>query len=176
MIRCGSNGFFFFFAAPNSFPKFPVFVFVIAVVPAFCEEVFFRGFIQRNYVRTLSPARGVLLAGLVFGLFHLSPVNLLPLTVMGWYLGYVYYRSGNLLVPAAVHFSNNILSLAVLQLQRGNPEAYPGTSMPGVAPEQLLALAGVSLALLVVVVFRLDRLTAGRVRASDSCRSRPSSL
>lgn len=168
--------FLFFLAGADSVPEFLVVAFVIAVVPAFCEEVFFRGFIQRNYVLTISPARGVLVAGFVFGLFHLSPVNLLPLTAMGWYLGYVYYRSGNLLVPVAVHFSNNMLSLMVLQLQRGNPEAHAGASLPGVAPGLLLPLAALSLALFVAAVYRFNRITVDTVRAGDAGRSRSSSL
>ena len=45
---------------------------------------------------------------------------------MGWYLGYVFYKTRNLLVPVLVHFCNNFLALSVLQLQRS---AQDGASM-----------------------------------------------
>ena len=111
-----------FLAGADSFSEFLAVAFVIAVIPAFCEEVFFRGYIQKNYMDALSPAGGILLTGFVFGLFHLSPANLVPLTFMGWYLGYVYYKTQSLFVPVTVHFCNNLLSLAVLQLQEKTPD------------------------------------------------------
>ena len=114
--------FLMFLAGADSFSEFLAVAFVIAVIPAFCEEVFFRGYIQKNYMDALSPAGGILLTGFVFGLFHLSPANLVPLTFMGWYLGYVYYKTQSLFVPVTVHFCNNLLSLAVLQLQEKTPD------------------------------------------------------
>lgn len=116
--------FLMYIAGADSAHEFVAVAFVVAVVPAFCEELFFRGYIQKNYMDSLSPAGGVLLTGFIFGLFHFSPANLVPLTCMGWYLGYVYYKSQNLFVPVAVHFCNNMLSLFLLQLQRRNPDVY----------------------------------------------------
>ncbi|WP_194185828.1 CPBP family intramembrane glutamic endopeptidase [Prosthecochloris ethylica] len=96
---------------------------VIAVVPACCEELLFRGFLQGSYKVTLLPVVAVVLVGAVFALFHMSPVNLLPLVLMGCLLGFLYEWSGHLGVPVLVHFSNNALSLLMLELQRTMPEA-----------------------------------------------------
>ncbi len=154
--------FLLFLAGADSIPEFLVVSFVIAIVPACCEEVLFRGYFLRNYVRALSPAGGVLLTGFVFGLFHLSPVNLVPLTVMGCYLGFVYYRTGSLLVPVAVHFLNNMFSLVLLQVQRRSALS----ALPEIPPESAAAgfwllLLVVSLALLALVLYRLGKLRIG---------------
>lgn len=114
--------FLMFLAGADSFGEFLAVVFVVAVIPSLCEEMFFRGYVQKNYMDSLSPTGGILLTGFVFGLFHMSPANLLPLTVMGWFIGYVYYKTQSLVVPIAVHFCNNFLSLVILQLQRENPD------------------------------------------------------
>ncbi len=123
--------FLFYLAGADSFPEFLVVACIVALVPAFCEELFFRGFVQRNYVESLSPARGVFLTGVLFGLFHFSPANLVPLACMGWFLGYLYETSKSLVLPIGVHFSNNLVSLVALQLQRKDSEAVAGTVTEG---------------------------------------------
>lgn len=100
---------------------------VFAVVPACCEELFFRGFIQRNYTVSLGPAGAVLFTGFVFALFHMDIANLLPLTLLGWYIGYIYRRTGVLAAPAAVHATNNLAALLFLF---GEERLTAGTAFP----------------------------------------------
>ncbi|HWR01971.1 MAG TPA: CPBP family intramembrane glutamic endopeptidase [Chlorobaculum sp.] len=90
---------------------------VIVLTPAICEELFFRGFVQKSLSEILSPTKGVLLTGLVFALFHMEWFNLLPLTLLGWYIGYIYLKSGDLAVPAAAHGTNNLMALVLLKIQ-----------------------------------------------------------
>ncbi len=90
---------------------------VIVLTPAICEELFFRGFVQKSLSEILSPAKGVLLTGLVFALFHMEWFNLVPLTLLGWYIGYIYLKSGDLAVPAAAHGTNNLMALVLLKAQ-----------------------------------------------------------
>lgn len=120
--------FLYYLAGADSFTEFLVVACIVALVPAVCEELFFRGYIQRNYVESLSPARGILLTSVLFGLFHFSPANLVPLFCMGWFLGYLYETSKSLVLPIAVHFSNNLLSLVVLQFQREDSRAIGGAN------------------------------------------------
>lgn len=150
--------FLIFLAGADSMSEFIAVAFVIAFVPAICEEVFFRGYIQRNYIYSLSPAAGVLLTGFVFGLFHMSPASLLPLTIMGWYLGYVYYKTQNLFVPVAVHFCNNFLSLVLLQLQRNKTDITGETVITAQTIGWVVFAVAVSLVLFLVVMRNLNRL------------------
>ena len=160
--------FLMFLAGADSVSEFIVVAVVVAVIPAVCEEIFFRGYIQKNYMDALSPARGILFTGFVFGLFHLSPANLLPLTLMGWYLGYVYYKTRNLLVPVMVHFCNNLLSLAMLQVQRSNPGMPDGIEVTGATTVFGLLFVGVSLLLFSFVFRRFNRLfPAGAIRSDE---------
>ncbi|HHE33186.1 MAG TPA: CPBP family intramembrane metalloprotease [Chlorobaculum parvum] len=89
---------------------------VFVLIPSICEELLFRGYIQKSLALNIAPRRAVLFAGLVFALFHLELFNLLPLTLLGWYIGYLYLKSGNLLVPAVAHGVNNLAALVLLHL------------------------------------------------------------
>ncbi|MEI8033165.1 MAG: CPBP family intramembrane glutamic endopeptidase [Chlorobiaceae bacterium] len=106
-------------ASVGSLPEFIAVALVFALVPALTEEVLFRGYIQQNYSRSLSPKRAVLLTGAVFAFFHLSAANLLPLALLGWYIGYIYSKTGDLTVPIAVHFANNFTALLLLEATKG---------------------------------------------------------
>jgi len=101
-------------ALVRNFPEFVLVAFVLALTPAVCEEMFFRGYIQQNYTRSISSGGAVLLTGFVFAFFHLSAANLLPLALLGWYIGYIYNRTGNLAVPFFLHFINNLAALLLL--------------------------------------------------------------
>lgn len=84
----------------------------LAVTPALCEEVLFRGYVQRQTERALGAARGILFSGVVFGLYHLRPSQVLPLCVLGVYLAYLAWRTGSLWIPVVVHFANNAFAVA----------------------------------------------------------------
>ena len=87
---------------------------------------------------------------------------------MGWYLGYVYYKTQNLLVPVMVHFCNNFLSLAVLQVQRTNPDMSDGMEMSGAATVFGLLSVGISLLLFSLVFRRFNRLfPAGAISGGE---------
>jgi hypothetical protein len=105
-------------ASSDSLPGFMEVAAVLALTPALCEELFFRGYVQKSFSSILSPLRAVLLTGFVFALFHMEPSNLLPLTLLGWYIGYIYLKSGNLAVPAVAHGTNNLAALLFLQGDR----------------------------------------------------------
>ena len=162
--------FLMFLAGADSLSEFLTVAVVVAIIPAVCEEVFFRGYIQKNYMDSLSPVSGILLTGFVFGLFHLSPANLVPLSFMGWYLGYVYYKTQNLMVPIMAHFCNNLLSLSLLQVQRNNTDIFEGMEIKDPTSVSGLLSVGVSLLLFAVVVRRFNRLfSASENRTANRC-------
>ncbi len=84
---------------------------MLAVTPAFCEELLFRGYFQRQAERGLGVFWGIALTGIVFGLYHLRLTQALPLMALGIYLAYVAWRSGSLWTSIAVHFANNAFAV-----------------------------------------------------------------
>ena len=101
----------------SSIPELCWLIIVIAVTPAICEEIFFRGYVQRTMERRIG-GRSVIIVGVLFGLFHLQPLSLISLSILGLVFGYFFYRSASLIPSMAAHFVNN--ALAVASLYGGN--------------------------------------------------------
>jgi len=142
-------------AQAGSVTEYMSVVVVFAVTPALCEELFFRGYIQQNYSNSLSSGNAVALTGFIFAFFHLSAANLLPLALLGWYIGYIYLSTGNLVVPVVVHFVNNMAALFFLFFtERRNLEGIFASKALLGSPWWWLVVAG-SLLLFVMVLRRL---------------------
>jgi uncharacterized protein len=77
--------------------------FMVAVLAPLFEESLFRGFLLTSLVRHLSSWQAIAISGFVFALAHLNLADLLPLTVLGMMLGFVYLRSQNLLASMLLH-------------------------------------------------------------------------
>ncbi|MEC4985461.1 MAG: CPBP family glutamic-type intramembrane protease [Oscillatoria sp. PMC 1068.18] len=92
------------------------FVTASVAAPVF-EEIMFRGFLLPSLTRYLPVWGAILGSSLIFSIAHLSLSEVLPLTMLGIVLGFVYTRSRNLLAPMLLHSLWNggtLLSLFVL--------------------------------------------------------------
>jgi membrane protease YdiL (CAAX protease family) len=86
-------------------------ILIVAVVPAIVEELLFRGFIQKIFERLMSPIVSAILAGTIFGLYHMNPFEVVPLIGLGVFFGLLRYRSQSLLLPMSAHFLNNLMAV-----------------------------------------------------------------
>ena len=109
-------------------------VLVVALTPALCEEVLFRGLIQRNLEAASNGFRAAVIGGIIFGLYHLNPFSFIPLAVLGIYFGFLVYRSNNLSLAIAAHFFNNFVACLAVYLQLDDdfiviaPNGAPGSA------------------------------------------------
>ncbi len=104
-------------AGSTSLPELGVVLLVVALIPAFAEEFLFRGLVQRSLEKLFTPIGAALVTGALFGLYHLNPFSLIPLMVLGGYLGFVAMRADSLWVSIATHFYNNLFACLALFLQ-----------------------------------------------------------
>ena len=127
---------------------------VLAVTPAFCEELLFRGYVQRQAERALGVATAILFSGFFFGLYHLRLTQLLPLVLLGVYLAYITWRTGSLWPAVVVHFANNAFAVALGAVASARPgwslDEIEAVTVPGY-------VVAVSLVAVVAIVFLLDR-------------------
>jgi membrane protease YdiL (CAAX protease family) len=90
---------------------------IVALIPAFGEEMLFRGVIQRlMHEITKNIHWAVIISALVFSAFHIQFYGFLPRFLLGLMLGYLYVFTGSLWVPIIVHFVNNLASVVVYYL------------------------------------------------------------
>ena len=98
-----------------------------AVIPAVCEEILFRGFLQAGFLQLFESApKGIVVTALVFAVFHLDPWRFLGVLLLGIFLGFVAHRTGSLIPAMVAHALNNLLS--ILQVREAfDPSLRPGS-------------------------------------------------
>lgn len=93
----------------------------LAVVPAVCEELFFRGYLFRALGTVCRPGVTIVITAVLFGLFHvlvrdaLLLERFLPTALMGLVLGCVASRSGSTLPGMLLHVLHNSTVLTAPQ-------------------------------------------------------------
>lgn len=93
-------------------------LFAAAVVAPVCEEVLFRGVIQKGLGRAMKPGWAIVAAALLFGAFHFDVLRFLPCAINGAAMGYATYRYRSLWAGIVVHASGNALAVGIAILQQ----------------------------------------------------------
>lgn len=97
----------------KTWPEYLFRIFGGSVLVGFCEEFAFRGFLQRVLSEKLGGMKGFILAAFLFALMHLDPWNFAAVFLLGLFLGYLVYLTGNLWVAVLVHFLSNGIAFSV---------------------------------------------------------------
>jgi sodium transport system permease protein len=145
--------------------------FVLALLPALCEELAFRGFILQGLLRGFRPRSAILLSAFLFALYQMNVFQFVPHFVFGVILGLLVVRSGSVLPAMVFHLVYNVLLLApaVLPGVRGVLERLlpsgQGMAEPTL-PRLAVALACAALACLALVAIGRRGRSAGEQLAS----------
>ena len=91
---------------------------IIALMPGFSEEIFFRGLVQRS---AGFGWRAITLSAITFSFFHMDPHHVAGVIPLGFYLAWLGARTGSTWVPIAAHVVNNSTALLASKLA-GNEE------------------------------------------------------
>ena len=88
---------------------------VLSVAAGVGEEMLFRGVIQGVLMRLLGPSLGIVLAGALFGVLHPVSLSYVVLaSLLGMYLGVVWWLSCNLLTVMVAHAVYDLVALVIL--------------------------------------------------------------
>ncbi len=107
----------------DNFVEMLLVIITISIIPAICEEVMFRGYIQRSFGFKFKPHIAALLTALFFALYHFNPYGIIPLAIIGFYLGFAAYKSQSLVIPIVLHFLNNFFAV-ILYFIIGDDELF----------------------------------------------------
>lgn len=141
---------------------------VLALTPAFCEEILFRGYIQRQSERAFGIEGGILFSGITFGLFHLRISQVVPLAVLGIFLAYLAWRTGSLWPPIIVHFINNAFAVFLGAYVTSRPDLDAADIETMNVPWYFIITG---LVLFVITVYLLHQ--RGNAMVTQSVRERP---
>ena len=112
---------------------------LVAVLPALCEEIAFRGVLLHGLRQRLKPVPLCLVVGLVFAVFHLDLVRLLPTAVLGALLAALTLRTGSIYPAMLWHALNNGTAIVLTHLEVSIDE------LPLVVHGGAIVLAGLAL-------------------------------
>lgn len=84
-------------------------LFLLAISPAICEELFFRGALLSGLRRDLGVVRCVAWQALIFGAAHSSIYRFIPTAILGMVLTLVVLRTGSVLPAILLHAAYNSL-------------------------------------------------------------------
>lgn len=124
----------------------------VALVPAVCEELFFRAGIQNLLQRWTGNVHvAVWATAAVFSLAHFEIFSFLPRFLLGALLGYLYVYGRSLLVNVLAHFANNAIVVVTYALMSGDSTSFDPSAPLALSPLLTLACTLAAVALLVVV-------------------------
>ena len=90
---------------------------VIALAPAFFEEMLFRGTLQPILINIVKkPFSGILITAILFSALHQSYYGFLPRLALGLIIGYIFYFSKNLWLSIGTHFLYNALGITEMYI------------------------------------------------------------
>ena len=87
----------------------------VAVAPAICEEIAFRGFVMGS-LSDFGDGFAILISSMFFGMMHTGISGILFAFLVGLLLGFIHKISGSLIPSMIVHFLNNAYSVLMIVL------------------------------------------------------------
>ena len=122
--------------------------FVIALAPAVCEEMLFRGVIMHSLKAKYRVSSAVAITAALFGLYHMSLVKFIPTGLLGLVLCLVAWKADSIYPAMLMHFINNAISVFIScypeQIEKVLPVLYQDT----LSVLEALGLCGVGLVLM----------------------------
>lgn len=90
---------------------------VLALIPAICEELLFRGALQQVLCRCCRNVHvAIWISAAIFSLMHGEVFAFLPRFMLGAVLGYLFYYGASLWFNALAHFLNNAILVVIYYL------------------------------------------------------------
>ncbi len=124
---------------------------LMALLPAVCEELMFRGYMFTAFKSRLPLTKAVVFVSLLFGISHMNMIKIIPTALLGVALAYMIHKSGSILMSSLVHFLNN--AFAVVMLYYGSEIPFfseESMTIPVLIVMTVIAVVGIPLGVLLL--------------------------
>ena len=128
---------------------FPLMLFLMAVVPAFCEETLFRGVVYGGYRKHGDKFTAVLLSGFLFGIMHMNLNQAMYAFAIGVLLALLFEATDSIFPTMLFHFVYNAQSCCLMYLVE---EFMPGYYLDPANFEAATATGGLYVMIAVYII------------------------
>jgi len=136
-----------------------VFLFIAGVILApIIEELIFRGIILDGLLRRYSPVKSIIVSSILFGIVHLNPWQFISAVFVGFFSGWVYYKTNNLTLSILIHLVNNLFGSILMyfidvetSMNDSIPELYGGYTS-----YVLIAIGAIMVSMVCIFLLRIE--------------------
>ena len=100
---------------------FVISIILVGIIPAFTEEMFFRGIILNGFKENYSERKAIIASALLFGIIHLNPWKFISAFIIGLFSAWICIRTNSIILCIYIHFFNNIISVIALKYREAMP-------------------------------------------------------
>ena len=117
---------------------------VVALIPAICEEVLFRGFLLSSFKGKSKKSKiwAIIIVGILFGIMHLNFIRIVPTAMLGILFAYSALVTQSIWTSVFMHFLNNGFSVCVLYLNENYLHTPVNYTMPQLSSIIMTVLIG----------------------------------
>jgi hypothetical protein len=140
----------------ESIPDLLICLFIVALIPAFAEELFFRAVFQQTLRESTKNGHiAIWVTALIFAFLHTNPIAIPIIFAMGLLLGYLFFWTGSLRTNTVAHFSFNAVSI----INMYSEQHYPYSLYTNWEPSWPIAVGMVLLnSLFLLIIYRQTRM------------------
>ncbi len=132
--------------------EFPIALVVVALLPAVCEELLFRGYVLGALTNRYSNTVSIILSSALFGIYHMSVVKFFTTALLGAVIAYVAHKTKSLIPGIIMHFTNNAIACLAMYYPTQLGKVFPLLTADKLFISDILILIGIGIALLTIGV------------------------
>lgn len=131
---------------------------VVAVLPALCEELFFRLALMPALKRiSHSWHSAIVVSATIFSLLHMDAYGFFPRLILGGILGVVFYLTKSIWASFSIHLLNNLL--VVVSISQSKMSTYDALTMQAENPGVMMPT--LSVLIVILELYTIERITQG---------------
>ncbi len=121
---------------------------VVAVAPAVCEEMLFRGVILHSLQTRYRVPSAIAVTAILFGLYHMSVIKFIPTGLLGLLFCIVAWKTGSIYPAMLMHFINNAISVIISCYPEQTEKVLPVLYKNTLSVSEALCMCGAGLVLM----------------------------
>ncbi len=142
-------------------------IILIAIIPAFGEELLFRGTLQRLLLNSTQKKHlSVWLTAILFSALHMQFFGFIPRLILGLIFGYLVVYSDNIWTSITAHFTNNFTAYIIYQNSTEQEFENSSTTYPSFFLSAI-SLLGIIIFFIILKKYKNQLLTKGVLPDQD---------